>query len=214
MSASKINAIKDERVTGKGKDSVSILFQGTKHYWRTRTMIDIIIAHHQHHRCIEVVAYNPEVDVEASRLYIDYDNLVRNLNHNDCDEKLAMEIELMVRQKVNFSRKDIACRVVNDIICNNIQSQLMIHGENSAKDFSVSLKYDFGIDIMKMMETNHISNSLTLEQTNKRIQELAKLERILITKPTLLQPIRTSHFKHERLIYHNLYAFILNYFIL
>lgn len=190
-----MNSVKDHRVLSKGNDKINILFEGTKNFWRTRTMIDIIIAHHTYFNIIEIIAYNPEIDVEANRIYIDYENLVKNLSKIYYIEKLSQETEILVRQKINFCKKEVATRVINDIIANNIQSQLEIHNEKSELAFSVSLRYDFGIDIIPLLASDSIMHLNSEDEKAKRIKELVKLEEILIPKPILLDPLETVHLK-------------------
>ena len=209
-----MNSVKDHRILSKGKDKIDILFEGSKHYWRTRTMIDIIVAHHIYHNCIEIIAYNPQVDVEANRIYINYENLLRNLNHSYFEEKLSEEIELLIRQKVTYCYKDVAIQVTNEIIANNIQCQLEIHNEKSDKDFFVSLKYDFGIDVVPLMAANHMSDLLLDNEKIEKLRELIKLEEILIQKPILVDPLETVHLKQGRFNINSFLFFIYHLLIL
>lgn len=197
-----MNSVKDHRVLSKGKEQIDILYEGTKNYWRTRTMIDIIIAHHIYHHSIEIIAYSPELDMEANRIYIDYENLIKNLNKSYVEDKLSEEIEILLRQKIKYCRKDVVTKVNNSIIANNIQCQLEIYNEKSDKDFYVSLKYDFGIDVVPLLAANMISGLNSDEEKSDRLRELVKLEEILIPKPILLDPLETVHFKQSRLFIH------------
>jgi hypothetical protein len=47
-----------------------ILMEGSKTFWRSRICLDIIIVSHPGQKCIELVAYNAIIGVEAPRIYI------------------------------------------------------------------------------------------------------------------------------------------------
>jgi hypothetical protein len=52
------------------KGDYVMLMEGSKTFWRGGICLDIIIVSHPGQKCLEVVAYNAEIGVEAPRLYI------------------------------------------------------------------------------------------------------------------------------------------------
>ena len=71
------------------------IFEGSKFFWRTRNNIDInIIAHTSTNTssdvCVyEVVLYEPAIDTEASRTYIDGKVLISMLNNEEIEEQVS-----------------------------------------------------------------------------------------------------------------------------
>lgn len=65
------------------------IFEGTKLFWRTRNNLDICIIEHSDFNILEVVLYEPSIDVEAQRIYINLKVLKTKLNNEDIEEKLS-----------------------------------------------------------------------------------------------------------------------------
>ena len=68
------------------------IFEGSKFFWRTRNNIDInIIAHTTGGDvCVyEVVLYEPAIDTEASRIYLDGKVLTSMLNNDEIEEQVS-----------------------------------------------------------------------------------------------------------------------------
>lgn len=53
-----------------------ILFHGFKPLTKCCCYLEIIIAYHRKQRYFEIVAYHPQLDVLAPRVYLDYDTLI------------------------------------------------------------------------------------------------------------------------------------------
>jgi hypothetical protein len=52
------------------QESIEVLMDGSQSYWKTSFNFDILIVAHPAKLCIELVAYNAEIGVEAPRIYI------------------------------------------------------------------------------------------------------------------------------------------------
>jgi hypothetical protein len=48
-----------------------ISFEGTKTFWKTKNSVNLTIVEHHGHDVIEVIAYEPTLQVEAPRLYLE-----------------------------------------------------------------------------------------------------------------------------------------------
>lgn len=66
-----------------------VVFQGVKFFWRTRNTIDIMVVEHADLHITEIVAYDPAIDREAPRIYVDSDILLAKLDHGDIVAQLG-----------------------------------------------------------------------------------------------------------------------------
>lgn len=65
------------------------IFKGSKFFWRTRNNIDINIVEHTKVGVYEVVLYEPAIDTEARRVYLDEKVLNSKLNSDEIEEQLS-----------------------------------------------------------------------------------------------------------------------------
>jgi hypothetical protein len=85
-----------------------VLFVGTKTFWKTKNSVNLTIVEHHGHDVIEVVAYEPTLQVEAPRLYLEIGRIISFLEIEtgllDEDEAaLAMAISTFVFNRVSVS---------------------------------------------------------------------------------------------------------------
>jgi hypothetical protein len=158
------------------QEQIEIIYHGSKKFWRTGDYLDIIIVLHERYNCIEVISYNPELNVEANRIYLNYELLEKNISENHLNQKIYDTKEVLTRNKESYDNDKVARIVVNSIICNNISSQLLIANEKSADQFYTYFKEDFGINPFKDWEDQYDEN-------------------IIREKPDHLRPLRTVNYK-------------------
>jgi hypothetical protein len=53
-----------------------VLFEGTKTFWKTKNSVNLTIVEHHGHDVIEVIAYEPTLQVEAPRLYLEIGRII------------------------------------------------------------------------------------------------------------------------------------------
>lgn len=70
------------------KNGVKI-FQGVKFFWRTRNSLDIIIIEHKSFNVTELIAYEPTIDREAPRLYLNTALLRTKIDHTAVDAQVS-----------------------------------------------------------------------------------------------------------------------------
>ena len=88
-----MNKIQDQRFKNSDqllneKEQIEIIYHGSKNFWRTGDYVDIIIVLHERYNCIEVISYNPELNVEANRIYLNYELLEKNISENHLSQKM------------------------------------------------------------------------------------------------------------------------------
>ena len=65
-----------------------IIFQGVKFYWKTRNTVDILLVEHPSLHVMEIVTYDPMLDREAARIYVDSKAVVARLDHRDIEKQV------------------------------------------------------------------------------------------------------------------------------
>jgi hypothetical protein len=85
-----------------------VLFVGTKTYWKTKNSINLTMVEHRGHDVIEVVAYEPAMQVEAPRLYLEIGRIIPFLDQEmgllaDNDAALAGAISNFIFNRLRIS---------------------------------------------------------------------------------------------------------------
>ncbi|KAJ1419685.1 hypothetical protein B484DRAFT_134821 [Ochromonadaceae sp. CCMP2298] len=113
-------------------DGYEVLLDGSKSCWKTRTNLDILIASHPKSMCIEVVAYNSEIGVEAPRLYVNSIVLSSQFNTEtgDFQEKISARKEVLNRQKKTVNIAELTKQVYNELMVNYLMQRLNVVTED------------------------------------------------------------------------------------
>jgi carbonic anhydrase len=146
-----------------------IAFDGTKFYWRTRNTVDVVIVHHKDCNTFEVIIYEPTLDKEAPRIYLNEKILMPKVDHNEIDSKLSFA----KRNSLPLTEKfvsGIVNKSVSDFILNRLLIKELVASE---KIFLV----DFRIDENEIMIRPDFSE-------------------LICARPEALRPHQTKHFKH------------------
>ncbi len=85
-----------------------IIYQGGKFYWKTRNTIDITLVEHPASDVLEIVTYDPMLDREAARLYLDSKAVVAKVDHQDIEKKLlAAQLNSISLNEKHFTHKAV-----------------------------------------------------------------------------------------------------------
>lgn len=165
-----------------GADGFEVLFDGSKSFWKTRTNLDILIASHKKQMCIEVVAYNAEVGVEAPRLYLSTMLLSTKINpqSEEFQGKVSTKKEALTRQKKTINSAEITKEVYNEMMLNYILQRLGVVSD--------------GVDLTK--ELKMTINPLTGDTTNDN--GTGTVDFVLEFPPTGLTPVVVTYTKKAR----------------
>lgn len=119
--------------------SAVVLLHGNKYFWRTRNTIDVTIVHHKSLEVIEVIAYEPSLDIEAERIYLDQNILISGLDQ----ELIAAKLSLAMRSNVPHTEK-IVEGIYNELVSEFILSRLIIkHFVKEESSFEVQIQTTF-----------------------------------------------------------------------
>jgi hypothetical protein len=85
-----------------------VLFEGTKTFWKTKNSVNLTIVEHHGHDVIEVIAYEPTLQAEAPRLYLEIGRIIPFLEQ---ETELLVEDEAALASAISsfvFNRLRIA----------------------------------------------------------------------------------------------------------
>eukprot|EP01032_Pedospumella_encystans_P021271 gene21271-24139_t len=99
----------------------SVLYQGSKLFWRTRNTIDITIIQHCKFDITEIIAYEPSINVEAKRIYLNSCILIGKLNGGEIDSKLSFAKQNNIALSTQLSD-----RIIKQAIAEFVLSRLII----------------------------------------------------------------------------------------
>lgn len=84
---------------------IDIVFQGCKFFWCTRNNVDVSIVNHASSGIVEVVVYEPSLDVEAARIYLSLHALRSKLVQDGIDKQNDVahtKVEIMKQATADF----------------------------------------------------------------------------------------------------------------
>lgn len=97
-------------------DATKIIFQGVKFYWRTRNTIDIMLVEHPSFSVTEVVTYDPTLDREAARLYVDSKSVFARLDHREVDK----QVHAAMLNSIDLNKEQITNKATFDLLSNRL----------------------------------------------------------------------------------------------
>jgi len=117
----------------------TVLFDGSKTFWKTRTNLDILIAMHSNAMVIEVISYDANAGKETPRFYISVPLLITKIDKDECDRKVAMKKEVFLRQKKDFKQTEVMKEAMNEAMVTFILSRLAIAENTDSADIIVEM---------------------------------------------------------------------------
>src|ERR1700722_6180605 len=88
-------------------DTVSVIFDGAKSFWKTRTNLDVLIVDHPKQLCYEVISYNPTIGVESPRIYLSSLLLGQKIDQVDLQSRVAEKKEALTRAKKTVNSAEL-----------------------------------------------------------------------------------------------------------
>ena len=120
--------------------AAQMIFQGVKFFWRTRNTIDIMLAEHRALNVTEIVTYDPTLDREAARLYVDSKVVFAQLNHQDIEKQVhAAQLNSIDLNEEHFTHKAIYDLLTNRLVIADysVPERRMVVGLNGSDKFLV-----------------------------------------------------------------------------
>lgn len=115
----------------------TVVFQGSKFFWRTRNSIDVTIVQHDKTNTTEIIAYEPSIDVEAERIYLNSTLLQGRLDQVEIEGKFSFAKQNNVPISTAFISS-----VMNHAITDYILTRLLI-SKFSKEEAQFEIKLEF-----------------------------------------------------------------------
>lgn len=149
-----------------------VIYQGSKYFWKTRNTIDVAVVKHGNGNVVEIIAYEPSLDVEAPRIYMDSKVLSTKLDQ----EAIAAKMSLAKQSNVPHTEQFVD-GVMNGAISDFILCRLFI------KQFS------------KEERIFEIQLQFTISDIDGDERGAAIADKLLRDKPAALCPHTVVHHK-------------------
>lgn len=163
-----MNQVIEERLVHDHRDNVYIIFEGTKRFFRSNECVEIIVAHHSISGCVELIAYNPEIDQEASRLHLNYNGLLDQLDKVQLENSCLKAIDDNVRIKKDLTNDQIRNIVAAGKISKFILQRILV---DPCKDKFGILLENYGDEnfYQKLACTPEMNNIEPLNTSHTRV---------------------------------------------
>lgn len=73
-----------------------------KIYWRPRADLDVVIVRHPLHCCLEMAIYNPELDKEAPRIFLNSQKIFEQVDQTEAQRRIAERIQELDLQEMEY----------------------------------------------------------------------------------------------------------------
>lgn len=175
--------VSDIRVVDDGDKAVEIAYQGSKSCWRSSTNIDLIIMRFDSHSCLEIISYDPFMNQEAPRIYVDLAEVMKKIEANEFNTALAAINESFVQNK-SFNAAAIEKKAWNGQIAKYITARITVDMNQKAQGkLCIFLKPVLG-DAVKCADNNLLEDGGVHQPTCLDV---------VMKKPVNLDPTVTSH---------------------
>lgn len=121
-----------------GGTSAIVIYEGNKFFWRRRVTIDVVIVEHKEFDITEVIIYEPSIDREASRIYLDSLILSTKLSQEEIAAKMSFAKQHNVPHTIQFVN-GILNRATSDYILNRL---FITDFAAETKSLSVELQFN------------------------------------------------------------------------
>jgi hypothetical protein len=172
---------------GQGGKGFEVLMDGTHSYSKTRSNLEILIVNHPQQLCIELVAYDTHIGVEAERIYINLHLLASKINPHSVDfrEKLSAWKDLLYSQMKTFDIADLRKEVYNELMVKYILRRLNVDLEVHSGKTPRRDRSELRVSLLALTEVDVLSRSMK------------KLD-IVCEMPLTLDPVEVTFTKAAR----------------
>jgi hypothetical protein len=173
----------------------SVIYKGTKAFWRTRCNLDITIIDHVAFHCVEVIAYNAKTDQQGSRIYLDSQILLGKMDEKELAEKAETEKENCLRTRKSFIWETLLAESRQNFIIQYILARLNMTAEGNHFDIYLNQLYSDQIDVTTgkldticqkplalMPHSNQTKKFIPLDELKKGLEDLHQERTIVNTQ--------------------------------
>ena len=121
-----------------------VIFQGAKPYWRTRNTLDVMLVEHRKFNMIELITYDPTLDKESPRIYLDNTILNSKLDQADIDARLLVVKEPFIRRREVPDSAKLLKDIINRAKADYVLNRLFISEYSlEKKHITVEIQFNF-----------------------------------------------------------------------
>jgi hypothetical protein len=180
MKTTKHSPLKDDRLDDSNSH-IEVVFDGSITLWRSGINLDVVLVYFEDLHCMELVVFYPVRNLEAPRIYINFNTLEKHLPRSEMQKRVEDRKELFLRRHRTYVASAIEKEVELNIMSNYIVSRIAVKdGDN----FAVELQAHFGDTVQK---DDAIEHGVYMQHLD-----------FVVPKPELLKPIHTEHFAKPR----------------
>ncbi len=127
----------------QSSDKVTVLLDGSKTFWKTRSYLKIIIVNHPKNNCLEIIAYDPADGIEFPRIYLDSLLVITKLDKDAVEKAYGTKKEALIRSKLNKNREEILDEIRVQMMMQYAYSRIQLSSKEVGKLFKLSLQPTF-----------------------------------------------------------------------
>lgn len=136
----------------------SVVYQGSKLFWRTRNTIDVTIVQHISLNITEIIAFEPSINVEAKRVYLNSKVLDAKLDQAEIDAKYSFAKQNNVPISTEFINS-----VVHRAIADFVLARLII-SEFNREECRFEVNMEFRLSDRISVPSDNVGDQLVCER--------------------------------------------------
>jgi hypothetical protein len=105
---------------------MEVLHEVPKCFWKWRCTLDVCIVHHTSFDVIEVVAFEPSIARESSRIFVDCSALALMVSDTEVQERVKLLKEPSLRRKETPDAQKLEAQAFKDVKAELIMNRLQI----------------------------------------------------------------------------------------
>ena len=126
------------------QQTLVVLFDGSKTFWKTRSDLRILIIKHVPFNCLEIISYDPVDGIEFPRFYLDSTIINSKFNVEAVEKSYTEQKEVSIRQKkITKDKNEMISTIRNQMITQFVLSRVNFNIEKKSNLKIVSLQASF-----------------------------------------------------------------------
>ena len=148
MQKKKTSSLPKVKVSYESNDTIFVIYDGSKTFWRQRLTVDIYVIKHSTLQILEVVYFLPHTSSEVPRVYVSISALLAYLDEREIKEKFNSRKEVLIRQRKPIDNNTILQKVTDDLAIAFLVSKIDLQSVSADHGYQIVIesKYHNGDD--------------------------------------------------------------------
>jgi hypothetical protein len=108
------------------QNEIAIIHTGIKNYWRINTNVEFHFVEHVSYDVIEIIAYKPDTEEEAPRLYLSFSKVLGKCSQEDILTRLNTRREDHIRKKIPIVNEELEAFAKHAAISQYILARVVV----------------------------------------------------------------------------------------